>query len=557
MIASRIYRSLPGQFRRRSLWVSASIMLSSLLDLVGIATLFPLLVLIAKPEAAMENAVFLKVYHTLGVADLRSFTIITGFAVVGVLIIKNLLTAVLNHGRTRYLTRLYNYFADKLFSIYYSRGLLFIKQRNTSDLTYNISSQCYNYVWGLMLPLLSMLGGIIIIVVMLTVFLVISPKATLLLMVCIIPIGLLYTTITRQRIEEYGREDFRARREQMRSVLQALRAYPEVEIAGAFTAIQARFRSNLEKISRNRLRYEDITRVPSGVMEAGIALCIVLMLVVNPSNMLVTLTLFGFAAIRMLPAMRQLISGWSTIKQNSHTLEVVAEVEQARQSPAAEQKPVTFDKSIEIRDLHFSYDGSKEVIDGLSFTINKGDRLAIKGHSGAGKSTLLNILLGFYPPAGGSVRVDGVKLDDSTGNSWRGMVGYVPQEVYLLEGSLAENIALGVPTENIDREKIARVLEQVQLTVKAASLPEGADTLLGENGCRLSGGERQRVGIARALYKDVRVLFFDEATSAVDRKTERLIGESLQELTSRMPELTIIAVSHRDLPFCDRELVIE
>ncbi|MDR0510217.1 MAG: ABC transporter ATP-binding protein/permease [Rikenellaceae bacterium] len=556
MIAVRIFRSLPDGFRRRSLWVVVSIVAGALLDLAGVATLFPLLLLIARPEAPE----MLRVANMLGVTDMHAFTLTLGFGAAGLLTVKNLVTAWLAHNRTKYLTQLCNNLSDRLFTLYYRRGLLFIRERHTADLTMNITTQCHNYVWGLLRPMLSLLGGAIVMSATIALFLVISLKATLLLIACLTPVVWIYFVAMRRRLERCGREDFRARREQMRGVMQSLRAYAEVQIAGALAAVQGRFRDNQNSIARNRLKIEALGRLPIGMMEVGVTLCIALLLVVRPENLLATLTLFGVAAVRMLPTLRQMMGDWSSIRQNSHTLNVTDEAAEQNAEPESPREPITFEREIVIDNLSFSYgdsgNGARKVISDLSFVIHKGDRLAIKGVSGAGKSTLLNILLGFFPPGAGRVLIDGVPLTDATGASWRAGLGYVPQEVYLLEGTLAENIAPGVAPELIDRDKIGRVIEQVRLAAKVASLSGGIDTPLGENGCRLSGGERQRVGIARALYKGAETLILDEATSAVDRATEQSIADALESLAADNPCLTIIAVSHRDLPFRTREITI-
>jgi ABC-type multidrug transport system fused ATPase/permease subunit len=165
-------------------------------------------------------------------------------------------------------------------------------------------------------------------------------------------------------------------------------------------------------------------------------------------------------------------------------------------------------------------------------------------------------MLGFFPPTSREIQIDGKKLTPSNRHQWHRLVGYVPQEIFIIQGSLAENIALG---QTIDEEKIRNVLKQVQLDEWAATLPEGMNTSLGEYGSRLSGGQKQRIGIARALYKDAEVLFFDEATSALDNHTEQEINAALQELSNTHKELTMIIIAHREssLTFCDRIIDLE
>ena len=211
----------------------------------------------------------------------------------------------------------------------------------------------------------------------------------------------------------------------------------------------------------------------------------------------------------------------------------------------------TFTNAIEIDDLGFAFPDGGVVLDHFQATIHRGERIGVRGPSGSGKSTLFNLLLGFFPPTAGRISIDNKELTPSNRRQGHRLAGYVPQEIFIIQGSLAENIALGRP---LVREKIERVLEQVQLKDWASELPDGMDTPLGEYGSRLSGGQKQRIGIARALYKDAEVLFFDEATSALDSNTEQEINAALQELSDTHKELTMIIIAHREtsLTFCDR-----
>ena len=183
--------------------------------------------------------------------------------------------------------------------------------------------------------------------------------------------------------------------------------------------------------------------------------------------------------------------------------------------------------------------------------------MGFRGYSGVGKSTLFNLFLGFLKPTEGEIRIDDTVLTPEVHASWLRRVGYVPQDVFIFHGSLAENIALGC--KNVDRERVLLVLEQVSLGKWLQTLPDGIDTLLGEAGGRLSGGQKQRIGIARALYKDIDVLLLDEATSALDNKTEREVNETLSQLKRRFEQLTILSIAHREssLAYCDRIITLE
>ena len=209
---------------------------------------------------------------------------------------------------------------------------------------------------------------------------------------------------------------------------------------------------------------------------------------------------------------------------------------------------------MKVHGLAFAFPDGHDLFKDLNFEIRRGERIGIRGVSGSGKSTLFNLLLGFFEPSSGEIRIDGIRLIPGNRKAWHRIVGYVPQEIFIVNGSLAENIALG--QTDIDKAKISHVLGQVQLKEWASELPQGLDTPLGEYGSRLSGGQKQRIGIARALYKGAEVLFFDEATSSLDSRTEQEINLALRELSSTCNELTLIIIAHREssIAFCDRIL---
>ena len=203
---------------------------------------------------------------------------------------------------------------------------------------------------------------------------------------------------------------------------------------------------------------------------------------------------------------------------------------------------ITFDKSISVEELSFSYDeGEENVIDDVSFEIGKNTSVAFIGPSGAGKTTMVDIMLGVLKPQKGAVKVDGSNIADCM-DAWHKKVGYIPQNIYLMDESLRKNIAFGVPEDEIDDEKVWKVLREAQLESVVKEMDEKLDTVIGEMGVRLSGGQRQRIGIARALYRDPEILVLDEATSALDTETEKAVMEAIDSLHGRM---TLIIIAHR------------
>jgi ABC-type multidrug transport system fused ATPase/permease subunit len=351
----------------------------------------------------------------------------------------------------------------------------------------------------------------------------------------------------------------------MRIISETFKGYTEIQLNHAFPLFHKRFEEGLQKISLYREETDRVMRIPSGMIECYVAAGLFLAVLLGRGSAVTQLTfgIIAIAVLRMLPAVRTLVTGWAQLRNASYAVETIQEALNLAQTtdcpdnvPEDSDLPLQFHKQIDIQNLTFSFpdqaEDEKPVIENFSLTIKKGECIGIQGVSGAGKSTLFNLLLGFYSPLRGEIRIDGTLLDASTRAGWHAIVGYVPQDVFIMDGSLAENIALG--QETIDYERLENVLENVKLKEFATALPENVHTRIGENGCRLSGGQRQRVGIARALYKQAEILFFDEATSSLDSQTEKEVTAAINDLSTVCRELTIVIIAHRDssLAFCDR-----
>ena len=262
-----------------------------------------------------------------------------------------------------------------------------------------------------------------------------------------------------------------------------------------------------------------------------------------------------------MPSVRNVMSAWTSLKYNRYTIDILreADLEHADPTVDADTARMPLRREIAVRRLSFRFeDAAEETLHDFSLTIRKGERIGIRGASGAGKTTLFNLLLGFYAPTSGQIAVDGEPPPAANRRRWQNTVGYVSQSVFIADSTFLANVALGCPEAEIDRERAARALEAARLKEFVDGLPRGMDTPIGECGCRLSGGQRQRIGIARALYKQADVLFFDEATSSLDSRTEEEVNRSIAELSDENKELTIIVIAHRDssLDYCDRVITI-
>lgn len=420
-----------------------------------------------------------------------------------------------------------------------------------------------------------MAGEGFLILLMVAALIVWKPLMGVLTAALFLPLVGVYILVVRKRIRKIGADNLKALRAQSRTVAEAFRGYTELEIADAFGTSLNNFDENQDIIIYNRRSMEVYQLFPFFLSEIAVIAGLLFLTLFGGNDLALTGGVFAIAAFRIIPAVKGLMNNYASLQNNLDTVEViekglsrerekvgkdekVEEVvsEQVKNIGLGRESTLTFNNEIKGKGLGFAFPDGEVLFKGLDFEIKKGEKIGIKGKSGSGKSTLFNLLLGFFEPSEGEILIDDVKLTEENRKSWHKIVGYVPQEIFIIKGSLAENIALG--DKEIDKDRVWKVLEQVSLKEWAEELKDRLDTELGEFGSRLSGGQKQRIGIARALYKGATVLFFDEATSALDSETEREINQALEDLSKRHEELTLIIIAHREssLTFCDRVLEI-
>ena len=535
-----IYHLLLPSERRMGMRVIMAVFFSALLNFAGLAALIPvLLFLIEEKEEKGEALLFC-------------------LLAVGFILFKNVLVMGLSRFQNYFLLSLYKRLSFSLFSSYYHRGILFISRLGSTRLGYEVNYVCYAFSMSLLSPLLNMTADVLLILLVTAVLLVYAPMTVLMLYLAFFPFMLMYIFGIKRRIRYYGKKELLARREQTRIVTEAYKGYAELEVNHAFPSLQHSFLKGLDTISFCRLKLETVYHLPLCLSELSVVIGLTLLALSGTGNVKALVGIFAVGAFRLLPALRESLSAWTQIQNSVFCLRIIkAGMEDLFST--FEEKPtagLSFEKEIAISNLSYTYPEGKRVLKEFDCTIRKGEYIGIRGSSGIGKSTLFNLLLGFLKPDGGEIRIDGVLLSAENRKLWHRRIGYVPQGVFILDGTLAENVALGCC--DISKEKVKRILRQVRLDEWVDALPLGIDTLLGESGARLSGGQKQRVGIARALYKEADILLLDEATSALDTATECEINEMICGLRNDYRGLTVLSIAHREssLAFCNRIITL-
>ena len=561
-----ILEIIPKSFRGRSIRVAVTILLRAILNFVGLAMLVPVLVLILDTDTIHTNSHLSKIYEMLGFTSDSWFVVAVCAAVVMIIVLKCLVNLGLYTTERNFIYDLYSYLSRRLYIDYHNRGLGFIKSSNSSILTRNVNVVCLTFVVGILRPLATIASEVMLFALLFVALACYNIVAAALILAIFIPAAWFYFSLVRNKLNSYGEVENRTQRIKMRNVIDTYRGYSDLEVCNAFPSMLAQFDKAMNEVVEVRLKNATISTLPQMFTEIGLAVALVAMILLNlgieSSNIKILFGVFAVAALRLMPSVRNIMSAWASFRYNRYTIDIIRDAHIDDIDPTIDDSTerMSFEREISLDDVSFHFaDSDQEVIEKLSLTIGKGERIGIRGKSGAGKTTLFNLMLGFFEPTSGEIRIDNEPLKPQNRRPWLNIVGYVSQHVFLTDGTIVENIALGIAPENIDRERLNRAIEMADLREFIDSLPQGADTPAGECGNRLSGGQRQRIGIARALYKQAEVLFFDEATSSLDNDTEQNINSAIEQLSKHNQELTIIVIAHREssLDYCDRIITLE
>lgn len=374
--------------------------------------------------------------------------------------------------------------------------------------------------------------------------------------------GILAVT-SRRELHRNGKKIAEATSKQLKSLQEGLGAIRDVLLDGT----QQTYIKIYQRADRTQRQLQAkniyLSSSPRFALEALGMVAIALLgglLVLQQASGVAVIPLLGALALgaqRLLPALQQIYSGWASLKANDAAMQsVLVMLDQPLPPTVKLAEPLLIRENIRMEGLNFHYkQGQPEVLRGLDLEIRRGECVGLIGSTGSGKSTTIDLLMGLLVPTNGRLLVDGADLHDPQYPerlaAWRAAIAHVPQSIYLADSSIAENIAFGVPREEINLDRVKQVAEQAQIASFIESSPEAYGSFVGERGIRLSGGQKQRIGIARALYKQAQVLVFDEATSALDTNTERAVMNEIINLTGGV---TIIMIAHRlsTVQDCDR-----
>ena len=530
------------------------VILMTIVEILGVAAIIPFMALVGDMTQLQQDTFFAKFYQMSGINSESQFVFILGICVLIILFISMIISVFTIWGLSMFAFRIGTEIADRLYAHYLKQDWLFHVSGSSAQLTKKIATETMRVTTAILVPLMYLNSKVILSLLMSISIFVYDPKvATIGLSIFAVSYFLLFKGV-RNKLNKNGIAISEVNEERFRLMNEGFGGIKDVLLMGRDNDFINRFNKTGKTLAYSQGINIALAQAPRYFVELlafGSMILLILYLIASHNGdlglILPIISVYAIGTIKLLPAFQQIYSSIAIIKANIPAFESIKQDlydSSGREiSIKVEESYLKPKKHISIEKVSFTYPNKQEpALDGLSIAIPVNNVIGIVGPSGSGKSTLIDILLGLIEPDQGLLKIDNKIIDSKNCRSWQNTIGFVAQSIFLSEGSIAENIAFGIPNNEIDFKQVEYALKLAHLAEFIKSLKEGMHTKVGERGIQLSGGQRQRIGIARALYHKAEVLVFDEATSSLDGITEKMIMEAIHNFSGQK---TIILIAHR------------
>jgi ATP-binding cassette, subfamily B, bacterial PglK len=516
----------------------------SLIEMIGVGAILPFINIASNFDNIHTNAYIEWIYTFFHFNSNINFVIAIGIA----LLIFYFLRSLLNLGYFYLLAKFskgrYHLIAYRLFENYLGMSYRSFIDKNSADLSKAIINEAQNMT-TLISGLLLMLSEVFVVLFIYSVMLYINWKITLLISI-ILAINALFLMLTVSRaIKKAGVSREEHQKKFFEIIQSSLGNFKLMKLTSNTEPILEKFANASAGYASANIRNETLAHFPRLFLEAlgfGIIIFMVIYLVhkyqTDISGVFPLISMFVLGLYRLMPSANRILTGYNQIIFFKSSLDIIHN-DLMYDAEKLQDTPINFGQTLQLDHICFEYKEEKFILENISLIIHKGNKIAFIGESGSGKSTLIDLIIGLYRPKSGTISVDGISLDESNIKAWRSKIGYIPQSIYLFDGTVAQNVAFG---KSIADDRIKESLHQANILEFLETHHEGIKTMVGEGGIKLSGGQRQRIAIARALYGNPEILVLDEATSALDNETEAVIMEEIYKICSNK---TLIVIAHR------------
>lgn len=559
---------------RRNAWIVLGvIILGALASAVMVGSVMPFLAVLAEPSRIETTPALAWAYDALGFTSVYTFLVGLGLASFAVILLSSIIQIAKTWAVARFATMRMHSISLRLLASYLAQPYAFFLNRHSGEMGPRVLDESQRVVLQFLRPAAEFIAACLTTTAIVSLLLWVEPVVAAIAFAVLGGIyGLIYLT-TRRILKSLGEIRVAANLQRFRLANEALTGIKDIKLLGRENAYLDRFAAPSMQMARTEVKVAVFSQVPQIALQAValggvILLCLFL---IDPADvtsgaalggLLPVLGVFAFAGQRLMPELSKLYQALAQIQAGSAAVNAVHEDlvlrKNAGRLPREPMSGLGLKNSLRLEVVSFSYPNSDQAgVRDISLSIRAGEKIGIVGSTGAGKTTLADVILGLLEPDLGRLVADGTEITSENVRAWMQSVGYVPQDIFLTDAPVAENIALGVLPKAIDHERISRAARIARIDQFIQDeLSEGYQTPVGERGVRLSGGQRQRIGIARALYHDADLIIFDEATSALDNLTEAEVMEAIDALPG---DKTVLMIAHRlsTVKRCDRIVVLD
>lgn len=550
-LLKRLYFHIDQRRRWQFGFLLILILLTSVAEVVSIGAVIPFLGILSAPQKVFDYQMAQPIIRWLGLTESNQLLLPLTIAFASSAVFAGAMRLLLLFTQTRLSFATGHHLSISIYQKTLFQPYSVHMSRNSSDTINGIYTKASAVTSGVILPVLTLLNSFVMLSSVMMALLFVDPWTAI---IAFGGFGIIYGSIiiaTRKQLVSDSRKVARKSSEAIQSLQEGLGGIRDILIHGSQKSYCDAYERADYGLKRAQGNTSIISQSPRFLMEAlGILLMTSLAYVLasQSQGLAGAIPILGSLALgaqRLLPVLQQAYQSWSSLRGAQASLKDTLDLLDQPVPCHATQgalSPISFCREISMKNVSFSYDKTNRILRDINLSIPKGSRVGFVGETGSGKSTLVDVLMGLLQPTEGSICIDSVVIDQKNMPAWQQHIAHVPQDIFLRDSSIAENIAFGVPKEDIDMVRVRAAAQQAQISETIESWKDQYQTAVGERGVRLSGGQRQRIGIARALYREADVIVFDEATSALDNKTEEAVMEAISGLSQN---LTLLMIAHR------------
>lgn len=551
----QLFLLLSSEQRKKFYILQFLVVISAVMEIVSIASIIPFMTLVGDMSLLQQDTTISELYKLSGISPESQFVFLLGIGVLVIFMISSIISMFTLWSLFMFANKTGTDMGNRLYNHYLRQDWLFHANGSSAQLTKKISTETSRVTSQVLMPLMQMNARIVLALLMSVSITLYDPQVALMGLSAFAIGYFMIFRLVKSRLKQNGEAISKVNEQRFRLMNEGFGGIKDVLLFGRNNDFIKRFSQAGDTFAYSQGTNQSLAQVPRYMVELvafGFMIMLVLYLIAthdgNLGLILPVLTVYTLAGFRLLPAFQQIFACLANIKGNISAFEsihqdLVDSIQTESKKQSSGQGFLDLKNEISLKDITFTYPGrSKPALTQLSMSIPAHSVIGIVGASGSGKSTLIDILLGLINPHQGELKIDGETINDSNRRSWQNTIGFVAQSIFLSEGTIAENVAFGIPKDDINLNQVELTLELSNLMPLIKSLEDGIHTKVGERGVQLSGGQRQRIGIARALYHKAEVLVFDEATSSLDGITEKMVMEAIHDFSGQK---TIVLIAHR------------